>query len=279
MLDGSRRSACVHGRQFDLAGRVAGWLRVGVAEHFLARAEGDRLVFAGAVSVRRLARCLPRIDGFIAEHSVRRVRPAPVKRCGQDRVSGVGGYQAVEVPNPATTGLHGVAAVSTDDVWAVGGAQILHWDGSAWSVVPSPQGDYYLQSAAAVSAIDVWAVGYQEVASGEGYYDDPLVEHWDGSSWSVVGSATGGAQGYLFGVTAQSPTSVWAVGDLDGLSFAEKWDGTQWARVPSGNVGTSNNTFQAVAAKSGTVWAVGEWYQAASPYQAQTLTERCPACS
>jgi hypothetical protein len=189
------------------------------------------------------------------------------------------GTSWASVPNPATTGLHGVAAVSTDDVWAVGGAQILHWDGSAWSVVPSPQGDYYLQSVAAVSASDVWAVGYQEVASGEGYYDDPLVEHWDGSSWSVAGSATDGGQGYLFGVTAQSATSVWAVGDLGGLSFAEKWDGAQWTRVPSGNVGTSNNTFQAVAAKSGTVWAVGEWYQAASPYQAQTLTERCAACS
>jgi hypothetical protein len=189
------------------------------------------------------------------------------------------GTSWTSVPNPATTGLDGVAALASNDVWAVGGAQILHWNGIAWSVVSSPQGFYDLQSVAAVSASDVWAVGYQEVPSGEGYYYYPLVEHWDGSSWSVVGSATGFGQGYLFGVTAASATSVWAVGDIGGLSFAEKWDGTQWIHVPTPNVGTSNNTFQAVAENSGNVWAVGEWYQPASPYQAQTFTERCAACS
>jgi hypothetical protein len=183
------------------------------------------------------------------------------------------------VPNPATTGLYAVTAVARDDVWAVGGSQILHWNGTKWGIISSPQGYYDLQSVAAVSSSNIWAVGYEEVPSGEGYYYYPLVEHWNGSSWSVVGGASGYGQGYLFGVTAPSATSVWAVGSVGGLSFAEKWNGTQWTHVSTPNVGTSNNTFQAVAANSGNVWAVGEWYQPAYPYQAQTLAEACAACS
>jgi hypothetical protein len=183
------------------------------------------------------------------------------------------------VPNPATTGLYGVTALASNNVWAVGYSQILHWNGSKWSIVPSPQGYYDLQSVAAVSSSSVWAVGYSEVPSGEGYFYYPLLEHWNGSLWSVVGGASGYGQGYLFGVTAASATSVWAVGSVGGLSFAEKWNGTQWTHEATPNVGTSNNTFRAAAASLGNVWAVGEWYQAASPYQAQTLAEECVACS
>ena len=89
--------------------------------------------------------------------------------------------------------LSGVAAVATDDVWAVGTQQptsltdphtlILHWDGSAWSIVPSPYDggntvDNHLLAAAAVASNDVWAIGF----SGFG----TLAEHWDGASWSIV---------------------------------------------------------------------------------------------
>jgi hypothetical protein len=183
------------------------------------------------------------------------------------------------VPNPATTGLYGVAALASNNAWAVGGSEIVHWNGTTWSVVPSPQGDYDLQSVAAVSPGDIWAVGYEEVPSGEGYFYYPLIEHWNGSAWSVAGGASGYGQGYLFGVTVSSATSVWAVGSVGGLSFAEKWDGTQWTQVPTPNVGTSNNTFEGTAATSGSVWAVGEWFQSAPPYSAQTLAEQCLGCS
>jgi hypothetical protein len=183
------------------------------------------------------------------------------------------------VTSPATTGLYGVTALASNNVWAVGGSQILHWNGTKWSIVSSSQGYYDLQSVAAVSSGSIWAVGYEEVPSGEGYYYYPLVEHWNGSSWSVVGSASGSGQGYLFGVSASSATSVWAVGSVGGLGFVEKWDGARWTHVSTPNVGSSNNTFEAAAVNSGNVWAVGEWYQAASPYQAQTLAEECVACS
>jgi hypothetical protein len=184
------------------------------------------------------------------------------------------------VPNPATTALYGVTAIAANDVWAVGYGQILHWNGTTWNSVPNgPGSSYDLQSVAAVSPSNIWAVGYEQVGSGEGYYPYPVVEHWNGSNWSAIPHAAGYGQGYLFGVTAPSATSVWAVGNMNGLSFAERWDGTKWQRVPTPNIGTSNNTFQAAAANSGNLWTVGEWYRATSPYQAQTLAQECVGCA
>ena len=66
--------------------------------------------------------------------------------------------------------LRGVAAITANDVWAVGtwsdGAPrptfhtlAEHWDGSAWTVVSTPTaaGNSYLTDGAAVSSTDVWA--------------------------------------------------------------------------------------------------------------------------
>ncbi len=62
-----------------------------------------------------------------------------------------------------------------------------HWNGSAWSIVrsPSPSANSGLNRVACISAADCMAVG------GFGDLDNPqspsvLVEHWDGSAWSLV---------------------------------------------------------------------------------------------
>src|SRR5438034_800577 len=98
-------------------------------------------------------------------------------------------------PNPGAAGssLFGVAAIAPDDVWAVGSSTDTiggdsstlaeHWDGTEWTVVPSPNGELGTSRLVAVSALsssDVWAVG----STGD---DQPLqlIEHWDGSTWSV----------------------------------------------------------------------------------------------
>jgi hypothetical protein len=91
-----------------------------------------------------------------------------------------GNWQKAFSPNVSGTAwvtneLLGVAAVSKNDVWAVGWAQdpdgppyvkrtlIQHFDGAAWSIVPSPNwpNDTHsqLHAVAAASAHDVWAVG------------------------------------------------------------------------------------------------------------------------
>src|SRR5579871_4133268 len=64
--------------------------------------------------------------------------------------------------------LHGVAATSAKNAWAVGSAGttthpktlIVHWNGSSWRPVssPSPSGSM-LRAVAATSASNAWAVG------------------------------------------------------------------------------------------------------------------------
>jgi hypothetical protein len=195
------------------------------------------------------------------------------------------GTQWSAVTNPGTQALHGVTALASNNVWAVGDSEILHWNGTSWSIVPDPQstsssGDY-LRAVAAVSASDIWAVGYAEVASGEGYTYRPVIEHGDGSSWTVSYSAfppfPNNDTLTLGGVTALAGTSVWAVGGYAGSSFVEQWNGSQWTVVSHPDVSSSANRFEAATAlaATGDVWAVGEYYSATtSSYQ--TLIEESP---
>ncbi len=83
-------------------------------------------------------------------------------------------WTEVSVPSVENAHFHelnAVAAVAPDDVWAVGAfiglgtlqqTLIVHFDGTAWSIVPSPnQGssDNALFGVAVVSSNSVWAVG------------------------------------------------------------------------------------------------------------------------
>jgi hypothetical protein len=77
-----------------------------------------------------------------------------------------------------------VAVVSARNAWAVGNAfpgraLILHWDGRAWTRVPSPGPSCcdFLNGVAASSACSAWAVGYR---SG---INKALILHWDGKTW------------------------------------------------------------------------------------------------
>ncbi len=183
--------------------------------------------------------------------------------------------------------LTSVAAISTNDVWAVGysftsnGApQTLteHWNGTQWSIVSSPSvgiGDNYLNGVAAVSTNDVWAVGdYYSM----GFYHG-LIEHWDGSSWSVVTAPSMGNGNHLQGVAVVSQNNVWAVGYyFNGSIFQtliEQWNGSSWSVVASPNAGTNNNYLQSVSVVSGSanhIWTVG--FSFTSNNIAQTLTEQ-----
>ena len=181
----------------------------------------------------------------------------------------------------ATAQLHKVAAISSNDVWAVGHIvanqgmnQTLaeHWDGGQWSIVPSPNmgegGTHpnYLLSVATVSPNDVWAVGYYISGTGTLGYDYTLTEHWDGGQWSIVPSPnpTSELNNVLEGITAVSANDIWAVGiadtaEGDELSLTEHWDGIQWSIVPSPNPPNAQQAwlYGATAVASNNVWAVG----------------------
>lgn len=142
------------------------------------------------------------------------------------------GFAVVGSPNASglDNSLFDVAVLSATDAWAVGeylvdggGAQrtlIQHYDGTAWTTVPSPNlptgtGRNQINSLRGVTAIapdDVWAVGYT-VSSDDPY--QTLTMHWNGQGWSIVDSPNytfPGAYNALLDVAATSPNDVWAVG-------------------------------------------------------------------
>jgi hypothetical protein len=195
-----------------------------------------------------------------------------------------------------------VAGLSAHDVWAVGGyrtqgraglpAHTLteHWDGTAWHLVPSPDGEpgpnspspdggpgpNSLDALAVLSPRDVWAVGMTG-SSGTGI--QPLVEHWDGTRWQrVAGPPAGGTNTMLHAVAARAANEAWIVGDQDHvppyttppvtsgcLPYLAHWDGTRWQRVAGAprvvadpHTGAVLNSLRGVAALApDNVWAVG----------------------
>jgi hypothetical protein len=98
-----------------------------------------------------------------------------------------------------SSSLQRIAAVSANDIWALGSSStkeasysiIEHWNGQIWQIIASPdhpQSDYGLTGIAIVSATDIWVTG--NTSSARSGYDYFLL-HWDGSSWHrITSSAT-----------------------------------------------------------------------------------------
>jgi hypothetical protein len=186
------------------------------------------------------------------------------------------------IPSPNPTGATrssflGVTALSPSNAWAVGiyydtsGDQlnlIEHWNGHQWSVVASPNrasSANALYSVTAVSATNIWASGLTRSSMTQSL---TLVEHWNGTKWSIVASPNGGKfDNFLHGITAASATDIWAVGSYSpvggelpsGKTLVEHWNGTKWSIVPSPNVGTDTNfLIGGTIVSTKDVWAVGD---------------------
>ena len=187
------------------------------------------------------------------------------------------GWNVIPSPNKSPiddSELLAVSALAPNDVWAVGDYQVAfeyewetlieHWDGTAWSIVPSPNpagSDItYLTGVSAVSASDIWAVGYSHGGA------KPLIEHYDGQSWTIVAAPYPAQSSFngLYGVTAISTNDVWAVGyqnindaGQNGQGLILHWDGTQWSEVQSPIAGYATILLGVSANSSGNVNAVG----------------------
>lgn len=178
-------------------------------------------------------------------------------------------WKVVPSPNPATGGfatdtLGGVVAISKNNAWAFGFYEnastsfrtlVEHWNGSSWSVVPSPNsgsGENALLGAAAVTRSDIWAVGYHNGLGPR----RTLVERWDGAKWRIVPSPSPGSRkgdSFLFGVAAVSASDAWAVG-TEPASFSRtlaiRWNGTKWLTAKTANPGQGERFLLGVAAPS-----------------------------
>jgi hypothetical protein len=164
------------------------------------------------------------------------------------------------VPYPRTgkySLLQGVTALSAKDVWAVGYAGVvtanglerltltLHWNGTAWKRVTSPNPatfttpagsvDNALTAVAGSSSRSVWAVGQYYLQANGTHGSRALTLHWNGSSWKVVPNPDLVAQhpSYLYGVTAPSANGVSTVGSINRNgaqhALAERWNGKGWS--------------------------------------------------
>jgi hypothetical protein len=175
---------------------------------------------------------------------------------------------APAAPTHIAGDLSGVAATSASNAWAVGitGHQktlIVHWNGTAWTQVPSPspgpEGDI-LSGVAATSADSAWAVGYTGNGGDLSSYKT-LILHWNGAVWKQVPSPSP-AGAYLTGVAATSATNAWAVGSVGYLkTLILHWNGKVWKQVSSPNPEPGENiehflTGVAVTSASN-AWAVG----------------------
>jgi hypothetical protein len=198
---------------------------------------------------------------------------------GQPVIEQWNGTQWNAVSPASTTALYSilysVAAVSANNIWAVGWqgingvayTLIEHWNGTQWSIVKSPNptsAGNELFSVAAISANDVWATGYIQKTTSTGTSEQTLVEHWNGKQWSVVSSPSPGSQAdNLTAVAAVSATDVWAVGfyaNNNGVwkTLTEHWNGKQWKIVSSPSPGSQINYLASVATISANnAWAVG----------------------
>lgn len=188
------------------------------------------------------------------------------------------------VPQPGTgSELRAVTCTSASNCWAVGdygngpleASEALHWDGSAWTLVPTPNpasasGSHdILYGVTCVSAADCWAVG----ESGAGIIQHrTLALHWTGSSWSQVATPNpGGSPGawFLAGVSCTAASNCWAVGHHsrphgDNVNLALHWNGKSWAWVatpqPHKSTGGYIRQLNAIRCVSRTdCWAVGSW--------------------
>ena len=145
-------------------------------------------------------------------------------------------WSHVATPGPLGDGpnqLNAVVALAPDNAWAVGYSTpglagqsatltlILHWDGTTWSIVPSPNvgpNTNRLLGITANSADDIYAFGSNFTADGSGN-QMTLLLHWDGTSWTIVPSPNPTKGNFLndllFAGVVASPGSVWIFGDED----------------------------------------------------------------
>jgi len=201
------------------------------------------------------------ISGFCAIAALLAVQPSHLAAQGTPSI-----WTVVPTPNHGTNNvLLGISADSENDIWAVGDLVSLHFNGNTWTAIPvvgvnSGTESDSLRGVAALSPTDVWAVGSRFIGASQ--HNIALIEHFDGTKWSVTASQSGNV---LNAVQAISSTDIFAVGSsgADNSSFSnalvEHFDGTQWKVVPTPlipkGIGITLNHLAIISPTD--IWAVG----------------------
>ncbi len=191
-------------------------------------------------------------------------------------------WSIVASPNalgPPSGELQAVSCPSVTSCFAVGhsfngstySTLVERWNGTAWSIVASPNRVGASQSSLAgvscTTTTSCFAVG----TSGS----STLVERWNGTAWSIVASPNGASQSSLAGVSCTTTTSCFAVGYSDGSTLVERWNGTAWSIVASPNPAGAFNMLAGVSCTtSASCFAVGVSVIGLFNSTSSTLVER-----
>ena len=113
------------------------------------------------------------------------------------------------------------------------------WDGASWTVTVlsnAPEAGSALTSVSCATTTTCVAVG-SDYGSNSGT-SGPLVELWNGTTWSAQSAAGGGRGAVLSGISCTSATTCTATGFASVYGFpnqvplAETWDGSTWIEQP-----------------------------------------------
>jgi len=158
-----------------------------------------------------------------------------------------------------------------DDAWAVGSAAdddrvvsalVEHWNGSTWSLVPTP--DFGASATALTDVVvlpsgDVWVSGS---IREPGKPSRALAMRWSHGAWTVTATPVIGLSTRFNALAGTSESNLWAAGSADEggrtITLIARWNNDGWSITPSPNPGTSGNEIRSVwVAANGRAWAVG----------------------
>jgi len=198
-------------------------------------------------------------------------------------------WTVVPSVNPSATTLNAVFARTATDAWAVGqfpgagddaGSQIFaeRWNGTQWQQTPTTnivRQDERLLGVSASGPNDAWAVGngFNNVHDTSATVaNQPVIEHWNGTAWSIVTSPAGLIS--VDRISAASATDIWASGQaplqtIGGVPVPVaktlRWNGTAWSVMAGPTASDPSTAVTGLSAlPSGEAWATGATFSTAS---------------
>jgi len=171
--------------------------------------------------------------GTAAEAASSPARPPAAPAPAHLLSTGAPAWSVMSIPSPKgsdVTDLRAMSCPSATFCMAVGGATTSsnanvmlaeRWNGTAWSVVPTPQSNGSVLSAVScTSATFCLALG----GTSGGML---LAERWNGKTW--VSQAIPDKGDLAAAISCMSPTACTAVGNSDGSPLTGHWNGKTWA--------------------------------------------------
>jgi hypothetical protein len=179
-------------------------------------------------------------------------------------------WTVMPTPNPGTRDnyLEGIVARGVDDVWAGGyfvnlgkrareaNSLTMHWNGKAWSVIPSSNPSGSLDVVWSMGQDDsgvVWALGHYR---GSDHHLHSLVLRWSGGRWTTVpvrGVSLWSAQA----IDGPIGGPTWIVGSPNTSSFAIARCGAAACGMVDGPTGNEGSAWSVYSPALDDAWAVG----------------------